>query len=307
MKRKRSSRSEVWFTLGFLFTLITAFATFLLGLNMGIDRTEAKYLNLKASMLEVETVDSYNQQDLVTFYYAVYQPYQQFKDEYAALNDELGHKDSKVASAKALKDIRDDARKQYEQISAISVAVSSPLLKQAQTDILKSLKLFDEGIDRNLSFLNGETGITLIHNLTSDDFTKNAVDYGLKAQNKFYASILKWTAKSNKGIPESYTFQPETTIKQWETYSLAQKNKAVTDMMLESKLFTAYQPQDLTAKIDQMINSGKASALKLQSVSSIVKIVTETEAVQSKEFLKWKSTYYASEQLPELPFFTEDY
>lgn len=304
MKRKKS-RSEVWFTLGFLFTLVTAFATFLLGLNMGINRTEAKYLNLKASMLEVETADSYNQQDIVTFYYAVYQPYQQFKEEYAVLNEQLGQKDSKVASAKTLKDVRDEARKQYEQISANSVAGSSPLLKQAQTDILKSLKLFDEGIDRNLSFLNGETGITLIHNLSSDEFTKNAVDFGLKAQNKFYAAILKWSAKLNNGIPESYTFQPETTIKQWQTYSLAQKNKAVSDIMLENKLFTAYQPQDLTAKIDQMINSGKASALKLHSVSSIVKIVTETEAVQSKEFMKWKSTYYASEQLPELPFFTE--
>ncbi|WP_435925204.1 hypothetical protein [Paenibacillus sp. DYY-L-2] len=306
MKRKKS-RSEVWFTLGFLFTLVTAFATFLLGLNMGINRTEAKYLNLKASMLEIETADSYNQQDIVTFYYAVYQPYQQFKEEYAVLNEQLGQKDSKVASAKTLKDVRDEARKQYEQISANSVAGSSPLLKQAQTDILKSLKLFDEGIDRNLSFLNGETGITLIHNLTSDEFTKNAVDFGLKAQNKFYAAILKWSAKLNNGIPESYTFQPETTIKQWQTYSLAQKNKAVSDIMLENKLFTAYQPQDLTAKIDQMINSGKASALKLHSVSSIVKIVTETEAVQSKEFMKWKSTYYASEQLPELPFFTEEY
>lgn len=306
MKRKKS-RSEVWFTLGFLFTLVTAFATFLLGLNMGINRTEAKYLNLKASMLEIETADSYNQQDIVTFYYAVYQPYQQFKEEYAVLNEQLGQKDSKVASAKTLKDVRDEARKQYEQISANSVAGSSPLLKQAQTDILKSLKLFDEGIDRNLSFLNGETGITLIHNLSSDEFTKNAVDFGLKAQNKFYAAILKWSAKLNNGIPESYTFQPETTIKQWQTYSLAQKNKAVSDIMLENKLFTAYQPQDLTAKIDQMINSGKASALKLHSVSSIVKIVTETEAVQSKEFMKWKSTYYASEQLPELPFFTEEY
>ncbi|MNI73545.1 hypothetical protein D3C73_1295600 [compost metagenome] len=64
-------------------------------------------------------------------------------------------------------------------------------------------------------------------------------------------------------------------------------------------------PQDLTAKIDYMISSGKATALNLNSVSSIVKVVTETGAVQGNDFIKWKPTYYAGESLPALPFFTE--
>ncbi|MNN04291.1 hypothetical protein D3C81_1170120 [compost metagenome] len=83
------------------------------------------------------------------------------------------------------------------------------------------------------------------------------------------------------------------------------KNKAITDIMLGSDLYVPYMPQDLTAKIDQMIASGKAAALNLNSVSSIVKIVTETGAVQNNDFIKWKTTYYASESLPALPFFIE--
>lgn len=87
-------------------------------------------------------------------------------------------------------------------------------------------------------------------------------------------------------------------MQQWSNLSLAVKNKAVTDIMNTDNLFVSYLPQDMTAKIDQMIASGKASSLNLHSVSSIVKILTETEAVQSKEFVKWKTTYYASENFP---------
>lgn len=305
MNSKKSSRFEVWFTFGFLFTLIAAFGTFMLGLSMGITRTEAKYLNYKASALESETEVSYGQQDLVTFYYVVYQPYQQFKEEYISMEDRLQRADSKLAAAKILKETQNSAQNQYGLISANPISGSSPLLKQAQNDILKSLKLFDEGISRNVSFLNGEAGPELAKVLSGDEFTQNAMDYGLKAQTKFYASILKWSAKTDRQIPDQYSFQADTTIKQWKTYPLAQKNKAVSDIMQNSRLYVSYHPQDMTAKIDQMIASGKASALKLNSVSSIVKILTETEAVQSKEFKKWRATYYKSELLPELPFFME--
>lgn len=306
MKRKNSTRFEIWFSLGFLFTLIAAFGTFFLGFSMGINRTEAKYLNIKASALEIETDASYGQQDLVTFYYVVYQPYQQFKDQYLSLNDRLKKSDSKIMTAKILKDVRETAQTQYDLIAANSISGSSPLLKQAQTDILKSLKLFNEGIDRNLSYIGGKTGSALVVDLAKDDFTVNAIDYGLRAQTKFYASIMKWNARMDRNVPESYSFDNATTIKQWSKLSFAQKNKAVADMMQNGKLYVSYLPQDMTAKIDQMISSGKASALNLNSVTSIVKILTETEAVQTKEFTKWKSTYYTSERLPELPMFEEE-
>ncbi|MEF2964387.1 hypothetical protein V3851_00975 [Paenibacillus sp. M1] len=307
MKRKKSSRFEIWFSLGFLFTLVVAFGTFFLGLNMGITRTEAKYLNFKASVLQMETDASYSQQDLVTFYYVAFEPYQQFKEEFLELNDWLKRSDNSLSAAKALKDAQASAKAQYELIASYSVSDASPLLEQAQSDILKSLKLFEEGIGRNLSFIGGETGPKLVSKLSQDEFTVNAIDYGLKAQSKFYASIMKWNAKSDKSIPDSYSFRNDTTVAQWQAFTLSQKNKAVTDIMLNGKLYVSYLPQDMTAKIDQMINSGKASALKLNSVASIVKILTETEAVQSKEFIKWRSTYYASELLPLLPFFGEDY
>jgi len=288
MIRKNNTKFEMLFSLGFLALLITAFGTFFLGLNLGIDKTEAKYANLKAITIREENETSYQQQDLVTFYYVVFQPYQQFKENYLTLIEDITHSSKSVSSDK-LKDIRDQAKASYEQIAVHSIADSSPLLKEAQTDYLKSLKLFEE----------------LAKIVNQDEFTVNAKKYGLQAQKKYYASMLKWTAKTKSGVSADYTYKENIGTKEWSGYTLAVKNKAVTDMMVNEQLYVSYLPQDFTAKIDQLISSGKAEALQLNSIGSIVKVLIETDAVKSKEFVKWKSTYYASESLPELPFFAE--
>jgi hypothetical protein len=293
------------FSLGFLALLITAFGTFFLGLNLGIDKTEAKYANLKAITFREENETSYQQQDLVTFYYVVFQPYQQFKEDYLTLIEDITHSSKPVSSDK-LKDIRDKAKASYEQIAVQSIADSSPLLKEAQTDYLKSLKLFEESMDQIKSKAGNKKGMELAKIINQDEFTVNAKKYGLQAQKKYYASMLKWTAKTKNGVSADYTYKENIGTKEWSGYSLAVKNKAVTDMMVNEQLYVSYLPQDFTAKIDQLISSGKADALKLNSIGSIVKILIETDAVKSKEFVKWKSTYYASESLPELPFFAEN-
>ncbi|MNW53668.1 hypothetical protein D3C74_312350 [compost metagenome] len=306
MNSKKSSRFEVFYVLGFLFTLIAAIGTFFLGFRMGVNQTEDKYASLKQSLIVLESTDtSYSQQDLVSFYYVVYQPYLQFKNDYLNSIDSLDDTGNRWADNASLHTIRKSAQEKYDLISSYSISGNSPLLKQAQSDILKSLKLFDEGIDRNISIIGNKQGVQLASSVSDDEFTTNAIDYGLRAQNKFYTSMMKWAAKSNQNIPQEYTFNSDTTVKQWNNYSLTLKNKAISDIMLSSNLYVSYMPQDLTAKIDHMISSGKASALNLNSVSSIVKIVTETGAVQSSDFIKWKSTYYANESLPELPFFSE--
>lgn len=122
------------FSLGFLALLITAFGTFFLGLNLGIDKTEAKYANLKAITFREENETSYQQQDLVTFYYVVFQPYQQFKEDYLTLIEDITHSSKPVSSDK-LKDIRDKAKASYEQIAVQSIADSSPCSRRPKPTI----------------------------------------------------------------------------------------------------------------------------------------------------------------------------
>ncbi len=306
MIRKSNSKFEMMFVLGFLLTLIISFGTFYFGLNIGIEKTEARYAYLKEIPPGQETALSYQQQDLVTFYYVVFQPYQQFKEDYLALVDEMARSNSNAVASDAIKQISENASTQYALIAGQYISDSSPLLKQAQTDYLKSLKLFEEGTSQVKSAVKGKKGNELIEALAADEFTSNAQSFGLQAQQKYYSSILKWTAKTNQEIPDNLAYKDTLTIKEWSQYPLAVKNKIVTDMMTNEKIYASYLPQDLTVKIDQMIDSSKADALQLKSVASIVKVLTETQAVKEQEFVKWRTAYYASESLPQLPFFTEE-
>jgi len=309
-RNSKSPRSEMMFTMGFLFTLIAAFGTFFLGLQIGVSKTEAKYASLASYDYVLESDGSYQQQDLVTFYITVFQPYQNFKNSYVSTMDKFhrgAHGDGNLISNQTLKNLRKSAQDQYKEVSSYQVSSNSPLLLEAQADILKSLRLFEESIDRSVKQTSKITVVKLSESPDhQDEFLESAVNFGLQAQNKFYASILKWSSKYDKSIPDSFNFNASTSIKEWKQYSFATKNKAVADIMLKDKMYENYLPQDMTAKIDQMITSGKASSLNLNSVLSVVKILTETEAIQENEFLKWKPAFYKSESLPELPFFFED-
>lgn len=301
MNSKKNTRQEAFFIMGFLFTLIVGFGTFLWGFQTGMNKIEAKYAYLKVVPPGQETAVSYQQQDLVSFYYVVFQPYQQFKEAYLSRLELLEQDATSSESSAYLKEIREIADRGYEQIAAQYITDSSPLLKEAQTDYMKSLKLFNQGAGA----VKHKKGAALAAALKQNEFTVEAVNFGLEAQNKFYSSILKWTAKTNSRIPATFDYKANIPVQEWSKYPLAVKNKAVADMMQSEKRYEAYLPQDMTAKIDQMIKSGRAKALNLKTVSSIVKIVTETEAVKGDEFSRFKSSYYASELLPELPIFTE--
>lgn len=305
MKQKSNSKIELLFILGFLFTLIIAFGTFFFGLRTGINQTEQKYAYLKVEPGE-ETENSYQQQDLVTFYYVVFQPYLDFKNSYINSEGTLDRSSSLRKSENALKEIRESAQKQYQLISSHSIPGSSPLLKEAQSDILKSLKLFEKSADHILAKTDDYDTSELSKLLLADQYGMNAKNYGLQAQKKYYASILKWSAKSNSKLPTNVSYREDITIDEWNHYPLAVKNKSMSDLMVKNKLFSSYLPQDMTAKIDQMIQSGKAKTLKLDTITNIVNVLIETEAIHGEEFLKYKTTYYAGESLPNLPFFSEE-
>ncbi len=86
---------------------------------------------------------------------------------------------------------------------------------------------------------------------------------------------------------------------------LLQKNAAISDMMLNHKFFASFDPQDLTAKVDDMIYSGVASSLKLTDIQSSVSLLVSTGAVQEQDFIKWREQYYSKEIVPQVPFFYE--
>jgi len=78
---KRLTRTEMLFSLGFLFMLVFAVGAFFYGVKMGSDKTEAKFIEQTKHLSSgnVKSATAYQQQDLVSFYHTVFLPYREFE------------------------------------------------------------------------------------------------------------------------------------------------------------------------------------------------------------------------------------
>lgn len=117
--------------------------------------------------------------------------------------------------------------------------------------------------------------------------------------------MLKWGSKTNSSIPQQSGELKTISFIQWKKMPFLLKNASIADMMLNRGIYAGYDPQDITAKIDDMIYSGTASSLKLNNIQSSVTLLTSTGAVQEQDFIKWREQYYGKEIMPQLPFFYE--
>lgn len=191
------SRFELYFSLLFILALLISAAAFLSGVHIGANRTEEKYNQLKLSSLSPDFTDSYQQQDVVTFYHTVFLPYREFKQEW------LSGTDNQILSAKDFKQLAKLANDSYNEVLQASVFDSSPLLQQSQNNTLKSFHLF--GTAASQAAENSTDAKMTAVRFTQDPFYQNAVKYGLMAQKQYYASMLKWGTKVSPSIPGQYS------------------------------------------------------------------------------------------------------
>lgn len=299
----RTSRTQMLYTLGFLFFLICAFAAFFTGVKVGADKTEAKYAHLTDTEGATEEFSgSYQQQDLVTFYHNVFLPYREFKRNWSREVDTLARSTDARENAATLKNLSILADKQYDKVTQDSIFSSSPLLYQSQLNILKSLTLFSQASSKVNA---GSSGSETAKALKNDNFTTSAMKFGLLAQNDFYKSMLKWGAKNDSKIPAESGELKTLSFVGWKKMPLLQKNAFISNIMLNRAIYAGYDPQDITAKIDDMIYSGTASSLNLKDIQSSVNLLISTGAVQEQDFMRWREQYYGKETMPQLPFFYE--
>lgn len=299
----RTSRSQMLYTLGLLLFLISAFAAFFTGVKVGADKTEDKYERLSIYNPGAEEFSgSYQQQDLVSFYHNVFLPYREFKRDWNDQVDKLARSSDGRENSAILKNLSILADKQYKKVNQDSIFTNSPLLKQSQLNILKSLTLFSQASNKVSAGAGGSETAKVLKN---DAFTSSAIKFGLLAQKDFYNSMLKWGAKSNSKIPMDPGEMKVFTFNEWKKMPLLLKNATIASMMLNQSIYAGYDPQDITAKVDDMIYSGTASSLNLTDVQSSVKLLISTGAIKEQDFIKWREQYYGKEILPQLPFFFE--
>lgn len=303
---KRLARTDLMFALGFLFMLVVAVAAFFYGVRVGAshaDKEQSK--TAQAPAVQPVSMNAYQLQDLVSFYHTVFLPYREMLADWQSARQKW-QADESADRAASLKELAKEANADYEAVKVANVPAASPLLKEAQNQYLKSLKLYADGFAQFAAEANAGTAAAALKQIDESAYYKDAVKFGLDAQRQYYEAMVKWAATVDIDIPTEVALKPSVDLSSWSGQPLVVKNAVVAQYLQGRSLMTGFLPQDLTARIDSFVASGQASKMKLKTMSAVADLLTQTDAVREGDFLNAKVRLYDKQLLPQLPFFSVD-
>ncbi|WP_274651679.1 hypothetical protein [Paenibacillus humicola] len=303
---KRLTRTEMFASLGFLFTLVLAVGSFFYGMKIGSDKTEAKFIEQTKHLSSGSSaiVPAYQQQDLVSFYHTVFLPYREFQSEWTSTLRKLVSKQL-AAPSSALKELAGTAVQKYGEASNAAVPKTSPLLEQAQLQLMKALKLMGDAAQRSAGSADGQSGPDVAKQLEKDAFYHEGVKQANAGQLSYYGAMLKWASSVDSDIPPDYNSTELIEVSQWKKLPLAVKNVIMAAQLNARAVLAPFYPQDLTARVDAFIDSGQDGRMKIQTVQAIADLLIGTDAVRAGDFRSSQAALYGKEVLPMLPFFSE--
>ncbi|WP_138753466.1 hypothetical protein [Paenibacillus sinopodophylli] len=302
---KKLTTTAMLFSVGFVFMLACTVGAFFYGIQIGSDKTEEKYKQDEQGAKSASaTVSPYQQQDLVSFYHTVFLPYREFQNEwFAAMNKLSQGKPTEATSM--FKDLSSLAEEKAKDASSVDMQ-KSPLLGQAQVSYIRSLKLFKDAATKAATSAKTLSSNELRQNVEQEKNYLSASQFALSAQQAYYSAMLKWAATVNLDIPGDYKSPSLLQLTQWKDLTLTVKNKLMADQLMTRKKLTNYYPQDLTSRVDEFIYSGQPAKMKVHTVSAVVDLLINTEAVRTGDFSESRLRFYQEELMPQLPFFTSD-
>ncbi len=304
---KRLSKSDYLLTFLILFLIIAALSSFFYGVKIGKDKTSAHYELLIAEKQEISTeLIAYHQQYLVSFYHTIYLPYRDFQKKWFDRMDAVELQGNSIDVEDVMKELSKLADEKFRAIEDMSMPVTSPMLQQAHSNYLKSLKLFAEATTRFRPQVGSKSSQAILEAIRKDAYFIEAQRFGLVAQSEFYSSITRWNetlAPNLYGI--ELAVKSDLTFNEWSEMNLNLKNEFVSRILMEDSFYESFYPQDLTIRLDEMIVDGFASRNSISTLRPLINMIVDTNAVRDGDFLRRKEKFYKSEPLPQLPFFNE--
>ena len=304
--KKQWSKPEYAFVMSFIFMLVCVAVAFFYGFLAGTDKAEAKYKTLLAEKgLPLSQAGTYDQSSLASYYHLAYLPYENFRNVWFDSTNALEATASGKEVSSLIGQIRKQADSSYAQVDEGTMPENAPLLQDAHSHLLKSLKLFSQELAKYEGSSDIADGAKLAAMLAKDAGLTEAKRFALQAQEEYYAAILQWNQTAVPGLKHSELLNAKSMpLKSWSALSLNQKNMYLAQVLADSPLFTNYAPQDLAAQIDMLIADGHTSRMKLASVQDAIDILNATGAVRADDFTRLKAKRYSNETLPSIPFFS---
>jgi hypothetical protein len=300
---KGLSRIDFFLMLSFILLLFLIVAAFFLGVKIGKEQTEKKYEPLlTAENAAQEEISPYDQRHLVSFYHNVFLPYREFHKKWFEHMNALSLAGGTANPAALIEELANLAEKQHAAIRVSGVPGTAPLLQEAHSDLLKSLKLFANGLSQTRPA--GESGEEWQQFIENNEYITEAKNLALSGQRKYFASIVKWNESVDPLLKHTDLLAKQNlSPEQWNQLNLNEKNQYIATVMETKRIFEPFYPQDVTIRVDEIIRNGTNGPLKLGSIDEIVDTLIMTGAVRYGDFIEDKNRYYAGEQLPQLPFF----
>src|SRR5690606_24912346 len=116
----------------------------------------------------------------------------------------------------------------------------SPLLVESHTNLLKSLKLFEQAAGRYVKDAESKHSQEVIALIGKDAYYRQALDHALLAQTQYYDAMIKWNASLDPDMPADPLPGDDLEIAAWKDQPLIVKNLLMAKQMDKRKLLTGY-------------------------------------------------------------------
>ncbi|CAM3570378.1 hypothetical protein [Marinicrinis lubricantis] len=305
---KRLSMSDYVLVLVFIFMFFCIIGAFFFGLQMGKDKTEQKYeLMLEekqdSGAAAASSLNAYDQQQFISFYHMVYEPYREFQNKWFDELEQLDQNSKAEDITAALKSVKGESQNTYAKLKQLTASPSSPLLISSQELYMKSLQQFTSAMDELMKLKwEGKAPADTIH---ANQALMEAQRSALNAEASFYEAITKWHERYEYRIEDIDLMNKQNlTIEEWNKLAFNYKNAYIAVYMKEHQMYKAYAVHDVTAQIDLLLSTQGAEAFHWSNVSQAITMVENTRSVRAGDFKANKARLFKDELFVDIPLFT---
>ncbi|WP_134683261.1 hypothetical protein [Brevibacillus migulae] len=295
------------------YSIIISLACFIGGFFLGAGYMKNSYEQAKIAAAEAEKEAAkkeqllkeqklYKEQDFVQFYYSVLVPVNTLKEKHfqAIVEMQSMNPDDRDDQFEELEKL---AKQSLQEIQNANAPASSPLLGQAKSSYEQSLRAYLDGIEALRSAQN--SNVLTLDQVHGSQQMQPFVSSWLHAQTVLYKAIATWESAyvTKRALPSA---QPEqVNLETWKAYAFHYRNYLAAEYLTKKNLFTDFAPQDLTTRIDALLQSEQAKTLGIKDIPTAVEVLQATDAVHEGDFHKLHSKLYEGVKMPEMPLFEE--
>ncbi|WP_400163822.1 hypothetical protein ACAF76_012200 [Brevibacillus sp. TJ4] len=303
--KKRLAKSDFMMAYMIIITLACTIGGFFFGaFYMKTEIESAQAAALEAEQREAEKEQMlkehklYNEQDFVRFHYAVLAPVRELQNAHFGTIDMWADLDAK-GQEEALKELEKAAKETLKLLEKDVLLPTSPLLVQAHSNFTEGVRTY---LARMEQVRTAQNSNALSVQEVASHFASPGENWA-KAQEELYLSLANWEASyvTRQAIPQE---APETvTIAQWKQYPFHYRTYLSAVSMTREGQWTAFYPEDLATRIDNLLASSDAATIGVQDISGAVRLLYATDAIQPGDFTHLRKKIHPELKAPEIPIY----